>query len=285
MRCGQPSRRGVNRLLGRQALIDRYGLPGKDGKVLIGLSAAVTFARTECRRSGRRFSYGGGGRMAQSQAIYRHGDWGADGLIAATALRPLTLDDVKVEESACPVFVDAEQIHGNGIAVIGRTENSLTMKGADALVTNSRGIALSVRTADCLPVLFQDSRRHVISAVHAGWRGLALSILSRTLIAFRHHYQVPAEEVRALIGPSVRGCCYEVGPTFPSLFDSYKQRREGADFCDLIAFAKDQLIDAGMLAENISDVGICTVCSPGHWSSVRRDGAEVARMISYIAQP
>lgn len=88
---------------------------------------------------------------------------------------------------------------------------------ADALVTASRGIALSVLTADCQPVLFADKEAGVIGAAHAGWRGALDGVLHATVDAMEG-LGAQRANITAVIGPSISQRAYEVGPEFLDSF-------------------------------------------------------------------
>jgi len=88
---------------------------------------------------------------------------------------------------------------------------------ADAMVTATPGLALSVLTADCQPVLFADPQARVIGAAHAGWRGALDGILEATLDAMEALGARRADTI-AVIGPTISQRAYEVGPEF---FDTF----------------------------------------------------------------
>lgn len=88
---------------------------------------------------------------------------------------------------------------------------------ADALVTKTPGLALSVLTADCQPVLFGDPQAGVIGAAHAGWRGALDGILEATVDAMVA-LGATRENITAVIGPSISQRAYEVGPEFMDSF-------------------------------------------------------------------
>ncbi len=88
---------------------------------------------------------------------------------------------------------------------------------ADALVTATRGIALSVLTADCQPVLFADKEAGVIGAAHAGWRGALDGVLHATVDAMEG-LGAQRANITAVIGPSISQRAYEVGPEFLDSF-------------------------------------------------------------------
>ena len=77
----------------------------------------------------------------------------------------------------------------------------------DAVITDKAGLCIAVKTADCIPVLLYDSRRHIIAAVHAGWRGTVGRIVEKTLLQM----QSRAGDVSAIIGPGISLESFEVG--------------------------------------------------------------------------
>ncbi|MFN3721846.1 MAG: peptidoglycan editing factor PgeF [Paracoccaceae bacterium] len=88
---------------------------------------------------------------------------------------------------------------------------------ADALVTATPGVALSVLTADCQPVLFADAQAGVIGAAHAGWRGAMDGVLEATLDAMET-LGADRADIVAVIGPCISQRAYEVGPEFFETF-------------------------------------------------------------------
>ena len=88
---------------------------------------------------------------------------------------------------------------------------------ADALVTATPGIALSVLTADCQPVLFADTDAGVIGAAHAGWTGAISGVLEATIDAMTA-LGAARDNIVAVIGPTISQRAYEVGPEFIDRF-------------------------------------------------------------------
>lgn len=88
---------------------------------------------------------------------------------------------------------------------------------ADALVTATPGLALSILSADCQPVLFHDPVSGVIGAAHAGWRGALDGVLEATLDAMEA-LGAQRADTTAVIGPSISQSAYEVGPEFFEIF-------------------------------------------------------------------
>ena len=180
-------------------------------------------------------------------------------------------------------IVQAEQVHGASVAVLHHAPPSAEMlAGCDALLTDVPGLALAIRTADCLPVCLADPARGVVGIAHVGWRGLAASLPGRLVAAVRHAYQCPPEALQVVIGPGIRACCYEVGPELLGPFGSFVQSRGTLRMCDLAGAAIEQLRHSGLRAERILDTQQCTACEPERWFSPRREGPETGRLMSFV---
>jgi YfiH family protein len=190
-----------------------------------------------------------------------------------------------VEALGWPVTtVEAEQVHGGGVAVVERWgEDGSVVPGCDALLTRVPGLALAVRSADCLPMFFADPPRGVIGIAHAGWRGLAASLPVRVVSALRHTYHSQASELRVALGPAIRMCCYEVGAEFAARFGSFVRDRGGRRTCDLVGVARAQLVSCGIRPDHVLDSERCTACDTQRWFSLRREGPETGRLTSVIA--
>jgi YfiH family protein len=147
----------------------------------------------------------------------------------------------------------------------------------DALLSAQPGTLVSVRTADCFPVLLADARTRAVAAVHAGWRGTAAEIVIHTLHRMRDDFGTDPKDVYAVIGPGIGACCYQVGEDVALQFG-----RKIAGHLDLAAVNRRQLLMAGMSGEQIDAVGSCTFCDAEMFHSFRRDKEQAGRMISYI---
>jgi YfiH family protein len=153
----------------------------------------------------------------------------------------------------------------------------------DALVTDRAGLTVSVRTADCYPVLLVDLDTRVVAAVHAGWRGTAAGVVSEALQkmnALNQTNALPptnADRIWAAIGPGIGACCYEVGEEVARRFGQPQ-----AGKLDLAAANYRQLREAGVPDQNIDVMRRCTFCEADRFHSFRRDKDRAGRMISYI---
>lgn len=160
---------------------------------------------------------------------------------------------------------------------------------ADALVTAVPGIALSVLTADCQPVLFADAQAGVIGAAHAGWKGALSGVLEATVDAMR---DLGATQIRAVIGPSISQRAYEVGWDFMENFTAedpeyqrfFSNGPNDKPMFDLPGFGLSRLRAAGVEA---AWIGHCTYSDPERFFSYRRtthqNEPDYGRLISAIA--
>ncbi len=146
---------------------------------------------------------------------------------------------------------------------------------ADAIVTDTPGVAIGVVTADCGPILFADGQARVIGAAHAGWKGALDGVLENTVAAME---TLGAQRARivAVLGPSISQANYEVGPEFVARFlaadrgnDRYFEAspRAGHALFDLQRYTIDRLLAAGVAA---AATGHCTYDDEDSFYSYRR---------------
>ncbi|MCC7320891.1 MAG: peptidoglycan editing factor PgeF [Rubellimicrobium sp.] len=182
------------------------------------------------------------------------------------------------------------QVHSATAVVLG--DDPLARPVADALVTDRPGIALTVLTADCQPVLFADARAGVIGAAHAGWKGALGGVLEATVAAMEGLGARAADTV-AIIGPTISQRAYEVGPEFLERFMTedegaarwFANGTGGRYLFDLPGYGLHRLRRAGVgLAEWTRH---CTLSDPARFFSYRRatlaQEADYGRMIAAIA--
>jgi hypothetical protein len=163
-------------------------------------------------------------------------------------------------------------------------------EGFDAHITNNSGIAIGVVTADCVPVLIVDKSKRVVAAVHAGWRGAAKRIVQKTVKKMFDNFGSKPENMIAGIGPSIGQCCYEVDEKviepmkkgFDYLNRFSIQKKENKWHIDLQLINREQLIETGLMQDNINVVNLCTSCHSDLFYSYRKDGAGTGRMISVV---
>jgi YfiH family protein len=166
------------------------------------------------------------------------------------------------------------QIHSNRVLIADRP--GLLGEG-DALVTNLPDLDISVRTADCYPILMADVRNRAVAAVHAGWRGTAAQIVGKTLEKMNAEFGTSPSDVFAAIGPGIGVCCYEVGQEVARQFGSDIQTH-----LDLASENRKQLEASGVQPQNIETLGVCTFCDAERFFSYRREKEKAGRMTSFI---
>jgi len=155
----------------------------------------------------------------------------------------------------------------------------------DALVCNTSGLAVAVRTADCLPMLLADPEHRAVAAVHAGWRGTADRIAERTVERMGEMYGTKPERLRAAIGPGIAKCCFEVGPEVARAFSDWYSELAGTEkkhLLDLVDINQRQLKATGMREENISHSALCTVDRTDILYSFRKEREKAGRMLAWI---
>ena len=166
-------------------------------------------------------------------------------------------------------------------------------EGVDGLYTQTPALLLSVRYADCVPVLLCDTKSGAVAAVHSGWRGTLGGITANAVRALLG-CGADARDLVAAIGPCARRCCYEVSDelygTFvqkdPSLSAAFTPAgAAGKYFRDLPAVICADLRRLGVADERISDCGVCTICGGGDYFSHRVMGGNRGTMAAFIRMP
>lgn len=152
----------------------------------------------------------------------------------------------------------------------------------DALLTGRRGLALSVITADCVPVLLAVGESLV--AIHAGWRGAAAGVVFAALAGFS---RTELAEARAWVGPAIGPCCYEVDADVAARVAAAAKEASvvsegprGKPHLDVRGAVVAQLGAAGV--GSVEVFGPCTRCHPELLWSYRREGKGAGRNIAYV---
>jgi len=189
------------------------------------------------------------------------------------------------------VFVGANQTHSENIVIIEekRTRGWESLEDAiedcDALITDQKGVILTMLTADCVPLLLYDPVKKVVAAVHAGWKGTKAQIAAKTIETMQDRFGCDTSEIIVGIAPSIGVCCYEVGEDVASHFFGYAQELEqiGAKYrLDLPGINRRQLLLAGIKEEHIEMSGICTACATDRYFSYRKEQGCSGRFMSLI---
>jgi len=159
------------------------------------------------------------------------------------------------------VMVSAEQVHGMGVAKVGRGDAGQVIPQADSLISGETGISLVVRVADCGPVWLHCKKTGAIGLVHSGRKGTELGIVSATIRAMRKEYGADPAEMLGLLGPCIRPPHYDM------------------DFAGEIL--------RQMKAEGVGEIvdsGLCTASDPERFYSYRREKGQTGRHFAVLAK-
>jgi hypothetical protein len=192
-------------------------------------------------------------------------------------------------------------------------KNKAMATAGDGLITNTAGVLLGIRVADCTPVIVADRKRKAVGIFHAGWRGTVQRIVEKGIGEMRRQMGCDPEDLLAVIGPAIGACCYEIGEEvenefdsqfayskelFEDVFDSWSlktkypmlflnQRAPGhgepamSRHLDLVKANWCQLLDAGVPSENIQSLNQCTACHTDLFFSYRKEQV-TGRMLAVV---
>jgi len=196
-----------------------------------------------------------------------------------------------------PSLATVWQVHGDTVKTVATAYDiSSSEDRADALTSDLDGVLVGVKTADCVPVLIGDARTAAFAAIHAGWRGTVLSIVKKTVTDMARVFGSDPSDLVAAIGPAACGRRYEVGQdviddfrdNFGTASEEYfEPTREGHALVDLHRANRDQLIAAGLRADNIYLAPFCTMERPDLFFSYRlekRKYGRTGRLLSVIGK-
>ncbi len=176
-----------------------------------------------------------------------------------------------------------KQVHSSKIIIV--TKETGQIYAADGIITNDTGLFLSIKTADCVPILMYDEKKRVIAAVHSGWRGTDKQIVRFCIEKLVSGFGVDPKELKVYIGPSIRDCCYEVSCEIAGRFGNYPYKtKNGKPFIDLASINKELLLNSGIQKDNIHLNAQCTGCESRYFYSWRKR-KESGRMYAVIGLP
>jgi polyphenol oxidase len=182
----------------------------------------------------------------------------------------------------------------------------------DGMITATPGLLLAVQAADCLPVILVDTRRRAVGVFHAGWRGTMQRIVEKGVGEMFRGFGSRPRDLKAAIGPGIRGCCYQVGDEVRTKFESqfsytaqlFREVKESDPvrekypllfltarapghgelppkiLLDLGEANRQQLLAAGVPGKNIDVSPLCTSCHPERLFSYRAERGKTGRMMA-----
>ena len=206
-------------------------------------------------------------------------------------------------------LISLKQIHSDVVHLFDAAPVEICQ--GDASLTNCPGLLLGVQTADCVPILLVDPKKRAVAAVHAGWRGTLARIVVKAIGQMQMQFKSNPADLLAAIGPSIGGCCYEVGTEVatqflsqfreaPEWFDEFRTGDEPNPvqwlnmmppghqpppknvLLDLRKANRTQLLAAGLRASNIFVSDLCTACRRDLLFSYRKEGPQSGRLMSVI---
>jgi YfiH family protein len=222
----------------------------------------------------------------------------------------------KVTTPSWPL-ITLRQIHSDIIRRVDSIPPDSTQEeplSGDGMITATPGLLLGIQTADCLPVILVDAKRHVVGVFHAGWRGTVQRIVEKGVGEMHRSFGSNPRDLRAAIGPGIHGCCYVVGEEVRVKFESqfeygaslFREVKESDPvrekypllflsarapghsdlpkkiFLDLVEANRQQLLAAGLPAKNIEASPLCTNCRPDLLFSYRAEKGKTGRMMAVV---
>ncbi len=209
-------------------------------------------------------------------------------------------------------LITLRQVHSDIIRVVDSPSEAHLV--GDGLITWTPGLLLAIQTADCLPIILVDPKKRAVGVFHAGWRGTVKRIVEKGVGEMRGCFGSLARDLKAVIGPGIHGCCYEVGAEVREKFESqfaYTARLfrvvEESDpvrekypmlfltarapghselpkkiFLDLVEANRHQLLAAGVPAKSIESSPLCTNCRKDLLFSYRAEKGRTGRMMGAV---
>jgi polyphenol oxidase len=209
-------------------------------------------------------------------------------------------------------LVTLRQVHSDTIQFVESPPKPQLV--GDGLITSTPGLWLGIQTADCLPVILVDPKRHAVGVFHAGWRGTVKRIVEKGVGEMQRRFASRPRDLKAAIGPGIHDCCYQVGKEVREQFESQfayaaKLFREVEEpdpvrekypmlfltarppghselpkkiFLDLVEANRQQLLAVGVSARSIEVSPLCTSCHTDLLFSYRAEKGKTGRMMGVV---
>jgi hypothetical protein len=185
--------------------------------------------------------------------------------------------------------------HSTHIFVVTSAHGGRPVGQGDAMITAEPGVYLSMRFADCVPILLHDPIRRAVGLAHAGWRGTVKNVAGAAVQAMVGQWGCSPETMTAVIGPAIGPCCYQVGseiiqaveaafprrgPTGDGSVSLLHRRTDHRAYFDLWEANRRQLVAAGV--SQVVVAGLCTACHTDHFFSHRAEQGHTGRFGAVI---
>ncbi len=244
-----------------------------------GLGSGGPLAATSCRNGGTSSSpfasLNMGARSGDDLAKVREN---RRRFFARYGIDPRTVVLGRQVHSADVAYVTEDEA-GAGVA-----DPETAVTDVDALIANEAGLTLGVFAADCAPVLLFDPVTASAGTVHAGRKGVAQGIVSATVAKMNQSFGARPQDLHAIIGPAIGGCCYEVSLDILDAFrDRYGARTVYGRNLDLPTAITIELAEVGLLSDRVVASESCTACQSDLFFSHRREGYPCGRMLTVLS--
>lgn len=162
----------------------------------------------------------------------------------------------------------ATQVHDKKVEVV---REQSWIDGVDGLITDTMGLGLAIRHADCQAAIFYDPTLHLLANVHSGWRGNVKNIYKATVEKMKSQFGVNPAHLLVCISPSLGPSHSEFINYKVELPDSFMPFQHKPYYFDLWAIAKWQLLELGISPHHIEIANMCTYTHSSDFFSYRRD--------------
>ena len=179
--------------------------------------------------------------------------------------------------TGCSSFIYSRQSHSSNLVVLRSYPHldplvNYPLHGKDGFFTQLPGLMMMIKVADCQAVLFFDPKRKAAGIIHAGWRGSVNNITGKAIQLMRTQYNCNPSDIVVGVGPSLCPRCSEFRNWKEELPPEFSRFQVSANHFDFWAISQSQLMEAGVLRENIEIAGLCTKCHPEAFYSYRGEG-------------
>lgn len=160
-------------------------------------------------------------------------------------------------------WVRAQQVHGDGIAVVDRHHGGQILPEVDGLISNDPSVLLGIYVADCGAIYLMDPVKGAFGLLHSGRKGSELGIVRKAIEMMGQHFGSKPEDLVVQLGPCIRPPHYEI------------------DFAKLI---REDVLSAGVKAENYHDLGTCTAANSDRYYTYRLEKGKTGRMVALLGR-
>lgn len=187
------------------------------------------------------------------------------------------------------------QAHSDKVEVVHAEGENYTQ--IDGLLTNKKDIYLSLRFADCTPILLFAPKEKAVGNLHSGWKGTVQKIGQKGALKMIKEYDIAMNHLLCFIGPCIGKCHFEVGEDVKEIFEntfSYlgnleniiqkgEKKQDGQKyFIDTTWINRKLLEEVGIPSKNIIESNICTVCHKDQMHSYRAEKESAGRNTAII---